>query len=184
LPPSSSACGCVRWVTAWWALFVTLALALLEGFTGSAAPRILWPRLEEIVIGAVIGVASAWLVLPVRSTAVLRRRVADALAALSNALDPTTPMRTSDDFTTAVVAVAQLAPAFRASRLVTRRFRPVQPADWVDALVACRDPAIALIESGGAPGSVRRSVGAARKSMREPSAILPALQDLHRSLVE
>ena len=169
---------------AWWALFVTLALALLQGFTGSAAPRILWPRLEEIVIGAVIGVASAWFVLPVRSTAVLRRRVADALAALSNALDPTTPMRTSDDFTAAVVAVAQMAPAFRASRLVTRRFRSVQPADWVDALVACRDPAIALIESSGTPGTVRRSVGAARKSMREPAAILPALQDLRRSLVE
>ena len=57
---------------AWWALFVTLALALLQGFAGSSAPRILWPRLEEIVIRAIIGVASTWLVLPVRSTAALR----------------------------------------------------------------------------------------------------------------
>ncbi|HEY0199807.1 MAG TPA: FUSC family protein [Rhodanobacter sp.] len=51
---------------AWWALFVTLALALLQGFEGSSAQHILWPRLEEIVIGAIIGVAAAWFVLPVR----------------------------------------------------------------------------------------------------------------------
>ncbi len=169
---------------AWWALFVTLALALLQGFGGSTAPHILWPRLEEIVIGAVIGVASAWFVFPVRSTAVLRRRVADALAALSNALDPATPKRTPADFADAVAAVAQMTPAFRASRLMTRRFRSVQPADWVDTLVACREPAIAWIERGTVSGSVRRAVGAARKSMREPAEILPALQDLHRSLTE
>jgi hypothetical protein len=169
---------------AWWALFVTVALALLQGFAGSAAPRILWPRLEEIVIGAVIGVASAWFVLPVRSTAALRRRVADALATLSDALDPATPMRMPDDFVTAVAAVEQMAPAFRASRLVMRRFRPMQPADWVDALVACRDPAIALIEKSGTPDSVRRAVGAARKSMSKPREILQALHGLHGSLVE
>jgi uncharacterized membrane protein YccC len=57
---------------AWWTLFVTLALTLLQGFSGSSAPRILWPRLEEIAIRAIIGVASTWLVLPVRSTAALR----------------------------------------------------------------------------------------------------------------
>lgn len=46
------------------------------------------PALEEIVIGALIGIAAAWFVLPIRSTTVLRRRIADALAALSDALDP------------------------------------------------------------------------------------------------
>jgi hypothetical protein len=168
---------------AWWALFVTLALALLQGFAGTPAPRILWPRLEEIVIGAMIGVASAWFVLPVRSTAVLRRRIADALAALSEALDPSTPVRTPNDFAAAVAGVEQVAPAFRASRLMTRRFRAVQPADWVDTLVSCRDPAIALIEKSETPGAVRRAVGAARKSMREPSEILPALYGLRSSLM-
>jgi hypothetical protein len=168
---------------AWWALFVTLALALLQGFAGTPAPRILWPRLEEIVIGALIGVASAWFVLPVRSTAILRRRIADALAALAEALDPATPVRTPIDFAAAVAGVEQVAPAFRASRLMTRRFRAVQPADWVDTLVSCRDPAIALIEKSETPGAVRRAVGAARKSMREPSEILPALDGLRGSLM-
>ncbi|TPG50073.1 hypothetical protein EAH75_00780 [Rhodanobacter glycinis] len=167
---------------AWWALFATLALALLQGFAGASAPRILWPRLEEIVIGAIIGVVCAWFVLPVRSTAVLRRRIADALAALATAMDPAIPVRTIDGFIAAVAGVEQLAPAFRASRLVTRRFRVMQPADWVDALVACRAPAITLIEKGDTPGAVRRAIGTARKSVREPAELLSALRDLRRSL--
>jgi len=169
---------------AWWALFVTLALALLQGFGGSSASHILWPRLEEIVIGAVIGIAAAWFVLPVRSTAALRRRIADALASLSDAFDPTAAMRMPHDFVAAVLKVEQMAPAFRASRLLTHRFRTTQPADWVDALVACRAPAVALIERNETPSSVRRAIGTARKSMREPGAILQALQELQGSLIK
>jgi uncharacterized membrane protein YccC len=169
---------------AWWALFVTLALALLQGFAGSSASQILGSRLEEIVLGALIGVASAWFVLPVRSTSAVRRRIADALLNLSRALDPANFARKPDDFVASVAAVRQMAPAFRASRLVTRYFRVVQPADWVDALVACIDPAITLIEKGETPGPVRQAIGAARKSMREPGEILAALQALRRSLAE
>ena len=167
---------------AWWALFVTLALALLQGFNGTVAENILWPRLEEIVIGAIIGVASAWLIYPVRSTAVLRRRIADALAALSEALDPAIPERTAEGFVAALGQVEQVAPAFKASRLVTRWLKPVHPADWVDALFACRRPAITLIDEGATPGNVRKAVGAARKAMREPEELLPALQTLRDTL--
>ena len=74
------------------------------------------------------------------------------------------------------------APAFRASRMATRRFRDVQPADWIDVLLACRTPALALIERSETPPSVRRMVGAARKAMREPAQILPALLMLRDSL--
>jgi hypothetical protein len=167
---------------AWWALFVTLALSLLQGFAGSSVQAILRLRLEEIVLGALIGVASAWFVLPVRSTSAVRRRIADALLNLSHALDPANSARRPDDFVAAVTAVKQMAPAFRASRRVTRYFRPIQPADWVDTLLACTDPAIALIEKGETSGSVRQAVGAARKSIRKPGEILSALQALRRSL--
>lgn len=167
---------------AWWALFVTLALALLQGYSGSPAPLILWPRLEEIVIGAIIGVASAWFVLPVRSTTVLRRRIANTLAILADALEPATPARRSEDFVAAMVSVEQIAPAFRASRLVTRHFSTIQPADWVDALAACRVPAVALLDRGETPGTVRKAVGAARKSVREPAELQQALRELCRSL--
>ncbi|WP_165371475.1 FUSC family protein [Pseudolysobacter antarcticus] len=167
---------------AWWALFVTLALALLQGFVGASTASILGLRMEEILIGAVIGVAASWFVLPVRSSAVLRRRIADALACLSDALDPANPLRAPELFIAALDAVEQLAPAFRASRLLTKHFRRLQPADWVDALLACRDPAIALIEKKATPVGARRAVGAARKSLREPTEILPALRDLYGSL--
>jgi uncharacterized membrane protein YccC len=169
---------------AWWAMFVTIALALLQGFADAAPSQILLPRLEEIVIGAIIGVAVAWWILPVRSTGVLRRRIADALSALGAALDPTTEQRTPDGFIAAITNVEQLAPAFRASRLFTRGSRASKPADWIDTLVACRYRAIALIESGEAPADVRRAIGAARKAQLEPPTLLPALQELQRTLAQ
>jgi hypothetical protein len=167
---------------AWWALFVTLALALLQGFSGAQAQQILWPRLEEIVIGAAIGVASAWFVLPVRSTAVLRRRIADTLAALSEALDPAKPGHTPDAFVAALARVDQVGAAFRASRFVTSRLGRANPADWIDALDACRAPAVALIEAGETPGAIRKAVGAARKAVQQPGELLAALSELRVAL--
>ncbi len=164
---------------AWWALFVTLALALLQGYEGTSAQPMLWPRLQEIVIGALIGVAAAWFVWPVRSTGVLRRRIADALAVLGETMDPAIPVHSSEAFANALHDVEKVAPAFRAARRVTRG---TQPADWVDALGACAMPAIALIDSGEAPVAVRSAIGAARKAMREPQAILAALVDLRVAL--
>jgi len=167
---------------AWWALFVTLALALLQGFTGAPAQQILWPRLEEIVIGAIIGVAAAWFVLPVRSTAVLRRRIADALAALSEALDPAKPERASDAFVAALARLDQVGVAFKASRLFASRIGRANPADWIDALMACRAPAVALIDAGETPGTIRKLVGAARKAVQQPPELLAALTELRRAL--
>ncbi|MEO7017168.1 MAG: FUSC family protein [Leifsonia sp.] len=165
---------------AWWALFVTIALALLQGYAGTSAPLILWPRLEEIVIGAVIGILSAWFVLPVRSLAVLRRRLADALAALSRALDPAIADRTPDDFVDAVALVEQVAPAFRALRRVSRT--AVRPADWADALSDATAPAVTIIDRADTPGSSRRAIGNARRSLREPSALTDALHAMRDQL--
>jgi len=167
---------------AWWALCVTIALALLQGFNDATPTQILWLRLEEIVVGAIIGVATASWLLPIRSTAVLRRRIADALSSLGSALDPKTNPRTSDGFIAAIASVEQLAPAFRACRLFTRRLHRVQPADWIDTLAACRTRAVALIESGATATDVRRAVGTARKALLEPVTLLSALQELERSL--
>ncbi|HKT30417.1 FUSC family protein [Dyella sp.] len=166
----------------WWALFVTVVLALLQDFVGVPASHVLWSRLEEIAVGAVIGVAVAWFVLPVRSTAILRRRIADALAALATALDRQQPTRAPGAFFTALHAVEQIAPAFRASRHVARYVRKDRPAEWIDLLLACREPGGRLIEQGNAPASVYQALGHARRSMREPATILPALQQLQASL--
>jgi uncharacterized membrane protein YccC len=165
---------------AWWALFVTLALALLQNFSGAQNGLILLPRLEQIVIGAVIGVAAAWFVLPVRSTGVLRLRIGQALAALAAALDPAAAERSTRGFVVALERVEELAPAFRAQRLLLRRIQPLQPADWVDALQACAAPTAAIIVDGRVPAGLRAELGKARRAMREPGEILPALQALKK----
>jgi hypothetical protein len=121
-------------------------------------------------------------VLPVRSADVLRRRLADALAALGEALDPAHAPRSAAPFTHALDAAESLAPAFRAARALGLRPAWRQPADWIDALAACRAPATALIDRGVTPGSVRRAVGAARQALREPERLLPALEGLREAL--
>ena len=166
---------------AWWALFVTLALALLQGFGGGEPTGLLWQRMEEIVLGAIVGIASAWWVLPVRSTDVLRRRLADALAALSEALDPAAEQRSAARFTAALDRVEEVAPPFRAARLLLRR-RAMHPADWADTLLDCREPAKALIDQGATPGRLRQAVGAARRALREPDTLLPLLRALRADL--
>ena len=168
----------------WWALFVTLALALLQGLQPQPGPpmALLGQRLVEIAIGAVLGVAAAWFVFPIRSTDVLRRRVADALAAMAEAMDPANADRGPARIATAIAQVEQLRPSFHARRLVLRRWRPLQPVDWIDTLSACRAPAMALVARGETPGAVRKAIGAARQAMREPAGIGPALEALRQVL--
>lgn len=166
----------------WWALFVTIALALLQGFSDAPASQLLAQRMLEIFVGAAIAVACAWWLLPVRSTAVLRRRIADALVALSAALDPANPQRTPTHFIDALDDVARIAPSFRALRAATGRWRQPQPADWIDALLECRSSAIALVESGATPPEARRAVGAARKALLEPATLSTALRALRQAL--
>ena len=168
----------------WWALFVTLALALLQGLQPHDTPplALLAQRLVEIGIGAVLGVAAAWFVYPVRSTDVLRRRIADALAAMAEAMDPASADPRPARVAATIADVEQLRPSFHARHLALRRWRPVQPVDWIDTLVACRAPVVALVQTRQAPGAVRKAVGAARKAMRDPGEIGAALEALRRTL--
>ena len=163
---------------AWWALCVTLALALLQGFEGVSAQALLALRLEEIVIGAVVAVAAAWCVYPLASRDVLRRRMANTLAALADAFDSATPAVSVGAVDAVFAQLEEVAPAFRALRWASRRLQPGQPADWIDTLQACQAPARWLIEHEHAPAAVRRGIGAARKALREPAALLVALQEL------
>ncbi len=167
---------------AWWALFVTVALALLQGFEGQSPEHILVLRMQEIVIGAILGVVSAWLVFPVRSRQVLRRRMADALAALAEACDPATVAASSVTFKAAMGQVESVAPAFRALRRVSKRASQPQPADWIDVMLEIRDLSIPLIAGSASPLHVRQAIGRARKSLRSPEQIQHALIDLRDAL--
>ncbi|MCK9688620.1 FUSC family protein [Scleromatobacter humisilvae] len=166
----------------WWALFVTLALALLQSLQPAAAPPLLWQRLFEILVGAAIGLAAAWWVYPIRSTDVLRKRIAEALAAMSDALDPQVAERRADGVIAAMKRVEQLRPSFRARHLALRRWQPLQPVEWIDALLACRSGVVTLVERRETPGAVRKAIGAARKAMREPAEIGAALAALRQLL--
>lgn len=165
---------------AWWALFATLALALLQGLAGLPAGPAMLQRLAAIATGAAIGVAVAWWVLPLRSTDVLRRRLAGALAALAEALDPASEARSPERFDEALRQVELLAPAFRAASALPHR-RLQEPAQWIDTLLGCRPHVPALVVGDTAP-AVRRAVGTARQALREPDRLLPALIALREVL--
>jgi len=60
------------WSYAYWAMGVTAALALLYGYYGQSGLELLTTRLQEIVIGAMVGVAAAWFVFPIRTAPAVR----------------------------------------------------------------------------------------------------------------
>ncbi|MFC4508010.1 FUSC family protein [Streptomyces vulcanius] len=72
---------------AFWAACVTAVLSLLYDWFGQSPGDLLDTRLAGIAVGAVIGLAASWLVLPIRTAAVARARTAAALAGLGELLE-------------------------------------------------------------------------------------------------
>ncbi len=133
-----------RYSYGYWAAGVTGALSLLYGYFGATDTDLLAYRLVAIVAGALIGVAAAWLVLPVRTHDVLRRRLADVLAVLTDYLVtarrdlPALPDQQTR-FEHSLDELDVLTPTLRAHRRVTRLWRPgPYHADAVGALLDCR----------------------------------------------
>jgi hypothetical protein len=133
----------------YWAGCVTSMLSLLQGYFGENDISLIGERLLQIVIGGALSVAIAWFVLPIKSGSVLRRRVADCLAPLTDAL--VTAMRSPGEvaghqraFDDALVLLEQIAPAIHAHRRVLRiRLRGVvfgHLADAIDAVHGCAEP--------------------------------------------
>jgi hypothetical protein len=172
---------------AFWAAAVTAALSLLYGYYGDAGTGALGGRLGGILCGALIGVAASWLVLPVRTADVLRRRTATALAALSDLLvatraDPTTIPAHLARFEHALADLRPLSQPLRAQRLLTHRRFPQGPATVAAALTRALPPVRALTawyaaHPGAAlpqPAAHRRAailatLTAARRSLRHPA---------------
>ncbi len=125
----------------WWAACVTAVLSLLYGWFGQSVGGLLDTRLEGIAVGAALGIAASWLILPIRTRDVARRRTADALAALGGVLaadwhDPAALRRDQISFQRAVAGLAQIAPTLRAHRFLLSRLHAGTPelADAVDAI--------------------------------------------------
>jgi hypothetical protein len=169
---------------AFWALAVTLAVALLQGLlgvtpTGASLGAVLGERILAIVSGAVLGIAASWFVLPVRSEDVARKRFSEMLVALGAVLSPGDPalpvaMRVAA-FRASISRVEQLAPAHRAHRMVVGK-RTARVIDCIEAareLPAALDARLASRSTGPAdPEAVTRlrvAIGQARRSLAAPT---------------
>jgi uncharacterized membrane protein YccC len=170
---------------AFWATGVTAVLALLYGYFGQGDAGLLGERLLAIAVGAMLGVAASWFVLPIRSHDVLRRRVADVHRALRDLLravrdaDGEAIAHHTHRFRVAAAELELIAPVLLLERRlarVDRRRRPAGPrgADVVDAVRAARAPIRALQERAPAP---------ADREGRADVAQLRALLDLTTELL-
>ncbi|WP_431896702.1 FUSC family protein [Nonomuraea sp. bgisy101] len=137
----------------YWAACITAALSLLYGYIGQADPALLRQRLMAIVAGAVIGIAASWLIAPIRTVDVVRRRVADALAALADLLRGEDREYHRARFDHAVEQLGLLAGPLKAHRALRRRGGP-HLADAIDAVRSCAGPARAVNRSSREPETV------------------------------
>jgi hypothetical protein len=163
----------------WWALFFTLALTLLQGLGGraeTAAGPLLGERLEEILLGTALALLIAWFVLPLKSENTVRRRIADLLAALQARLTEQTA-ETARDLAVAEKALARVSPPYDAWRWWFRRSTHPRAALWI---ATTRD-SVELGRDGGPPAG-RTALGEARRALREPDELQPALEKLRATL--
>jgi uncharacterized membrane protein YccC len=168
---------------AWWAAGVTAVVALLADFLGQDAAAVLPVRLVAIAVGGVIAVAVAWFVVPVRTSAVVRRRVADALAALQEVLAAESGARAR--FAHAVELLGEIATPLRTHRRLLRAFRPsaAHAADTVDAVLACAAP-VDTLHAAAVQAGAARLVGELRRGLRDPAGHLsPRFAELPGRLV-
>jgi hypothetical protein len=149
---------------AWWAVCVTLIFALLQGPQNDAVLPLLGMRIVCILIGALCGIAAAWFVYPIRTERLVRKRVAEALHVLRDALaSGQVPDMSALDRHSA--ELDRLAPPLRLHRrLVGSANAQAHPAAWIDRMQQ-------LIAQARAGGSDRAGMGT---QMRELGAMLKA----------
>lgn len=137
-----------------WAAGVTTMLSLLYGWLGEPSRHMLPIRLESIAVGAIVGIVASWLILPVKTRDVLRRRSAEALAALGGMLgdswqNPTTLEQHQKMFNDLTDRLEQIARPLRAHRSLLSRLQPdrTYQADAIDAIRRCAQPMGVIIRA-------------------------------------
>jgi hypothetical protein len=178
---------------AYWAGATTLILAVLSGANGAGTIGLLGLRVLAIVVGALCAVVAAWFVLPIRSEAVVRRRLADALVALDTVLAASEPSERSaclERFHAALADLEQVAPPLRWHRRVLAREAVEHPARWIELAHGLREHA-ATERDARERGALRKAVGVSRRAIgnhgaAEPSPDIPpigmALATLHDAI--
>ncbi len=166
-----------------WAFGVTVALTLLERLGGQPTPLI-GMRLVEIGVGVAIGLLAVCVILPIRTTDVVRARLVPVLAAVSERLAAVTPherARAERRITVGLRDLDRSSTALReaARMMVLIRRAPPEAVLWAsDAHVI----AAAAID-GPAPGAgaLRRALGDARRALGTPAALGEALRRAARA---
>jgi hypothetical protein len=172
-----------EWTYAAWAVVMTLVITLLQGTavhvqSGTSSTQ-LWIRILAIIVGAVCGLAASWFVLPVRSEGVVRKRVSEALAALSDFAADQTPV-TDHDLGVALERLDEVAAPWNVLERVSGwRKTARKPGQWMHLVYEC---AGLVRASPKITSAARRALGEARRSMREPDAIGPQLLALRDEL--
>lgn len=156
-----------------WAFCVTIALTLLERLGGQSSPLI-GVRLVEIGIGVAIGIMAVCIVFPVRTSDVVRARLAMVLAAVSGRLSAETERARSDADLRIAAAARELdracAPLHEAARVLSVFRRPPPDAvTWVHHAHLIVDATVRGPVPGS--GSLRRAVGEARHALKTPSTL-------------
>lgn len=158
---------------AWWAVCATLIFALLQSPQDQAILSLLGMRIVCIVVGALCGVAAMWFVYPIRTEQIARKRVAEALHALRDALaaGQLSDLLVLDHHETELERIA--APIRLHRRLVGSANAQTHPAAWIDRM----QELIAQARTGGfdrtGMNAQMRELGA----MLKARANAPAIRD-------
>jgi uncharacterized membrane protein YccC len=172
-----------EWTYAAWAVIMTLVITLLQGVAipvaaGTGAEE-LWERILAIIVGAILGLAASWFVLPVRSESVVRKRIAAALAAVSEYAAERTELADAT-LSAALNQLDEVAKPWEAwERISFWRTTSRKPGQWMELVHEC---AALVRNSPRLTGEQRRALGAARQTLRDPLAIGPALLALRDEL--
>jgi len=137
---------------AYWAACATLIFALLQGSQGASPAPLFAVRVVCIIVGALCAIAATWFVYPIRTELLVRRRVADAVAALREAAAGTG----APDLDHHLRQLARVAPPVRLHRMVFGEPKAAKhPATLIDQTQARLRDAIARRAAFGAPGAER-----------------------------
>lgn len=160
----------------YWAASATLVFALLQGAHGAGALELFALRIAGIITGALCAIAAVWFVLPIHTGQVVRRRLAEALGALREALSaaPGDPNR-SEHLAALDHHAEQLrrvAPSVRLHRAIfSRKNSGEHPATLIERVYL-------LLAHARMPDPDRAG---ARAEMRDIGAILRGSKDGNQS---
>jgi len=164
---------------AYWAAATTAIFALLHNVQPGEPPAF-WVRVLCIAIGACCGIASSFLVLPLRTRDVARKRLADALAWFDRFADAPDAAR---------AALARGARELSALYPALALWQLVPGADGNDDAAAWARASASILERASRPHSTpsQDALVAARltrKAIRDRDGIAPALARLEQALRE